>query len=197
MVAGCSSSSSVQPALTSGFSSGAASFTARTVTGPRPTPSSPRIIETAWYWWVEDTWTCVGVPIAPDATTAARAACNGIIRYCSATCTSRDAPTWSHSRRRPSTSGAGGVSASTGSPSDTASSIIPGVVGHGTAVTTKSGRVACTQASSESKVGTANGRGDRTTAPTQSTVSSPRLTRANSSARQPAPMRANVVTGRP
>src|SRR5690349_34825 len=99
VVAGCGSGSSVQPSRVSGFTSGAVLRLARTVTGPRPAPSRPRISETAWYWWVEETWTWVGVPITPERTAAARAACEGINRYCSATWTRPEPPTAAHSSR--------------------------------------------------------------------------------------------------
>ena len=93
LTVGCGSSSSVHPARLNGLTNGAVNRVARTVTGPRPAPSRPRISETAWYSWVEVTCTWVGVPMAPPATRAARAACDGIIRYCSATWTSPDPPT--------------------------------------------------------------------------------------------------------
>ena len=62
---------------------------------PPPAPSRPRISETAWYSCVEETCTWVGRPMAPVATRAARAAWEGIIRYCSATC---DQPGGAHRR---------------------------------------------------------------------------------------------------
>ena len=165
VVVGCGSSSSVQPVRLSGLTNGAVNRLARTETGPRPAPSRPRISDTAWYCWVEETCTWVGVPRAPLATTAARAACEGIIRYCSATWTSPEAPTADQSARRPSRSGAGGVSASTGTPRSTASAMKPGVTDHGVAVSTKSGRTSRRHASRDVKDGTSSGRGVRTTTP--------------------------------
>ena len=68
--------------------------------------------------------------------------------YCSATCTSPLAPTSAHSERIPSRSGAGGVSASTGTPArHERSGVSSGVTGHGTLSTTKSGRSAASRAS--------------------------------------------------
>src|SRR5215216_2525854 len=75
---------------------------------------------------------------APVATRAARAACEGIIGYCSATWTRPESPTADHSARRPVRSAAGGVSASTGKPLSAASTINRGVTGRGVAVSTKS-----------------------------------------------------------
>ena len=68
VVVGCGSSSSVQPVRLSGLTNGAVNRLARTETGPRPAPSRPRISDTAWYCWVEETCTWVGVPMAPLAT---------------------------------------------------------------------------------------------------------------------------------
>ena len=116
VVAGAGCASSVHPSRSSGCTSGAVVRVACTRTGRRPAPRKPRISDTAWYWCVDETCTWVGAPIAPERTRASRAACEGISRYCSATCTSALAPTSDHSDRRPARSGAGGVSASTGTP---------------------------------------------------------------------------------
>ena len=132
--------SSVQPNRPTGSSSGAVNARASTVTGPRPAPSRYRARPTAWYMCVEDTCTLVGVPIIPDATTSRRAWWAGMNGECSATCTSPVAPTSAQSDRSPSTSGAGGVSASTGTDISTISRTASGVTGHGVAVTTSSGR---------------------------------------------------------
>src|SRR2546430_894661 len=127
VVAGFGSGSSVHPSRVSGSTSGAVVRIARTVTGPRPASSRPRMRDTAWYWWVEETCTWVGVPMAPERTSAARAACAGMSRYCSATWTRPDPPTRAHRSRSPDRSCAGGVSARTGTPSATASVVTGGV----------------------------------------------------------------------
>ena len=194
VVVGCASSSSVQPVRLNGLTSGAVNRVARTETGPRPAASRPRISATAWYCWVEETCTWVGVPMAPVATRAARAACEGIIRYCSATWTSPESPTADQSARRPSRSGAGGVSASTGSPRSTASAMKCGVTDRGVAVSTKSTATSRRHASRDVKAGTSRRRGVRTTTPPQRTVPSSRATLRNIRARQPLPISANVVT---
>ena len=75
--------------------------------------------------------------MAPVATRAARAACEGIIGYGSASWTSPELPTAYQSARRPVRSAAGGVSASTGKPLSAASTINRGVTGRGVAVGTK------------------------------------------------------------
>ncbi|GAA0501630.1 hypothetical protein Ade02nite_93740 [Paractinoplanes deccanensis] len=114
----------------------------------------------------------MGSPMMPERTAASRAACDGISRYCSATCTSACAPGVASSASRPGMPGAGGVSARTGRPSATASAITPGFAARGTAVTRKSGRVSRTQEARSPKAGTgrSGSPGRRTTAPTQSTV---------------------------
>src|SRR2546430_8325885 len=194
VVAGFGSGSSVHPARVSGSTSGAVVRIARTVTAPRLAPSRPRISDTAWYWWVEETCTWVGVPMAPDRTSAARAACEGISRYCSATWTRPDPPTSAQSARSPGRSGAGGVSARTGTPSATAPVIAAGVAGHGTAVTTKSGRAASTHSASEPNAATGRSLGVRTTAPTHVRPGRDAAIRPKNSARHPAPTTAKDVT---
>jgi hypothetical protein len=194
VVAGCASSSSVQPVRLNGWMSGAVNRLARTATGPRPAASRPRISATAWYCWVEETCTWVGVPMAPVATRAARAAWEGIIGYCSATWTSPESPTDDHSMRSPSRSGAGGVSASTGSPRSTASAMTWGVTDRGVAISTKSTESWRRHASRDVKVGTSRWRGVRTTTPPQRIVPSSPATLRNIRARQPLPISAKVVT---
>src|SRR4051794_31430866 len=193
VAAALGSSSPVQPPRVSGSTSGAVVRVARTVTGPRPTPSSPRISATAWYWCVEDTCTWVGTPIAPERTSAARAACEGMSRYCSATCTRPRSPTRDHRARSPSRSGAGGVSARTRIPRPVSSTTTVGVTSHGSAVTTKSGRTARSASSSEVNTGTGSGRSERTTAPAQERSGRPAASRQKNSARHPAPTVTNVV----
>src|SRR5256714_7600555 len=194
VVAGLGSGSSVHPSRVSGSTSGAVVRLARTVTGPRPASSRPRMRDTAWHWWVEETCTWVGVPMAPERTSAARAACAGMSRYCSATWTRPDPPTRAHRSRSPDRSGAGGVSARTGTPSATASVITAGVAGHGTAVTTKSGRADRRHPASEPNAGTGKSLGVRTTAPTHVRSGREAASRQKNPARHPAPTTANDVT---
>jgi hypothetical protein len=130
------------------------------------------------------------VPITPDRTTATRAACDGISRYCSATCTA--GPAFAHNSRRPARSAAGGVSDSTGRPRSTASATTRALTVRGSAVTTKSARTS----SSDRRAGTGRSRGVRVTAPTQVSPSARAASRQNAAARYPVPTTANDVTAR-
>ena len=136
------------------------------------------------------------MPITPEWTATTRAACEGIARYCSATCTSRDPPTAAHSDRNAARSGAGGVSDSTGTPRATASATTPGLTVRDRAVTRKSGRAAARHSATDSNAGTGSRRGDRITAPTHDTSCSRAASRQYAAARNPAPATANDVTRR-
>src|SRR3954466_184143 len=62
------------PAGDNGLARGASKRDARTVTGSKPAPSMSRIIEVAWYRWVEDTCTEVACPMTPSRSRVRRAA---------------------------------------------------------------------------------------------------------------------------
>jgi hypothetical protein len=72
-----------------------------------------------------------------------------------------------------------------------------GVVGHGTAVTTKSGRAVVRHSSTDPNAGTGNDLGDRTTAPTHVSPGKAYANRQKNPPRHPAPTTANDVTARP
>ena len=139
------------PLKLNGSTSGAVNVLALTTTASMSTPRKARTSETAWYRWVEAISTDVTVPMAPACVTASREACPGMRVYCSPTWTRPEAPTSCHSDRKPSSSGAGGVSARTLAPAATSSRTIPGMAGQDTAEMTNSGlkawRTSCCTAS--------------------------------------------------
>ena len=164
------------------------------------TPRKARTSETAWYRCVEAISTDVTVPMVPACTTASREACPGMRVYCSPTWTSPEAPTSCHSDRRPSISGAGGVSARTLAPAATSSRTTTGMAGQLTAEMTNSGSRA--RASSIVRiVGTPQRAAMRcastsvcvTTATTSSRSGAALAIRMWNSERHPLPMIANLT----
>jgi len=142
--------------------------------------------------------------MTPSRTKARRAAWPGINMYCSPTCTKPVSPTACQRSRSDSRSGAGGVSASTRTPSATRVFVAIGVTAHGTDAITNSGPVASTSSTALRNVGTAQRASTsaprsalRVTTPTTSKrrFGAWRANRRKNSDRQPLPTTPNRIGG--